>query len=74
MTFVTCVSKLSFITYVHISISRDIEQYYSTQIDEMPMNGESLYTFYHALLLYDKFLLLCYKESYTHFLAVADLI
>ena len=27
------------VTCVHISISRDIEQYYSTQIDEMPMNG-----------------------------------
>ena len=25
-----------------IRILRDIEQYYSTQIDEMPMNGRSL--------------------------------
>jgi hypothetical protein len=28
-----------------IRILRDIEQYYSTQIDEMPMNGNYLYVF-----------------------------
>ena len=29
---------INFVTNEEISILRDIEQYYSTQIDEMPMN------------------------------------
>ena len=51
MTFVTCGSNLSFVTYVHISILRDIEQYYSTQIDEMPMNGKFLEKFFVFLII-----------------------
>lgn len=30
---------INFVKSDDISILRDIEQYYSTQIDEMPMNG-----------------------------------
>ena len=33
---------INFVKADDIRILRDIEQYYSTQIDEMPMNGESL--------------------------------
>ena len=32
---------INFVKSDDIRILRDIEQYYSTQIDEMPMNGES---------------------------------
>jgi len=32
---------INFVKNDDIRILRDIEQYYSTQIDEMPMNGES---------------------------------
>ena len=31
---------INFVKNGEIRILRDIEQYYSTQIDEMPMNGE----------------------------------
>ena len=31
-------AAINFVTNEDISILRDIEQYYSTQIDEMPMN------------------------------------
>ena len=31
---------INFVKNDDIRILRDIEQYYSTQIDEMPMNGE----------------------------------
>ena len=31
---------INFVKNDDIKILRDIEQYYSTQIDEMPMNGE----------------------------------
>lgn len=31
---------INFVKSDDIRILRDIEQYYSTQIDEMPMNGE----------------------------------
>jgi len=34
---------INFVKSDDIRILRDIEQYYSTQIDEMPMNGERLY-------------------------------
>lgn len=33
---------INFVKNDDIRILRDIEQYYSTQIDEMPMNGKSL--------------------------------
>lgn len=33
---------INFVKSDDIRILRDIEQYYSTQIDEMPMNGRSL--------------------------------
>jgi len=33
---------INFVKSDDIRILRDIEQYYSTQIDEMPMNGEPL--------------------------------
>jgi hypothetical protein len=33
---------INFVKADDIRILRDIEQYYSTQIDEMPMNGECL--------------------------------
>jgi ATP-dependent RNA helicase len=32
---------INFVKTDDIRILRDIEQYYSTQIDEMPMNGET---------------------------------
>ena len=32
---------INFVKSDDIRILRDIEQYYSTQIDEMPMNGKS---------------------------------
>ena len=35
---------INFVKSDDIRILRDIEQYYSTQIDEMPMNGQSTYT------------------------------
>ena len=33
---------INFVTNEDVKILRDIEQYYATQIDEMPMNGERL--------------------------------
>lgn len=33
-------AAINFVTNEDVKILRDIEQYYSTQIDEMPMNGE----------------------------------
>ena len=33
---------INFVKNDDVRILRDIEQYYSTQIDEMPMNSESL--------------------------------
>ena len=35
-------AAINFVTNEDVKILRDIEQYYSTQIDEMPMNGELL--------------------------------
>ena len=35
---------INFVKNDDIRILRDIEQYYSTQIDEMPMNGEFIYS------------------------------
>lgn len=37
---------INFVKNDDIRILRDIEQYYSTQIDEMPMNGEFYYRVY----------------------------
>jgi superfamily II DNA/RNA helicase len=52
---------INFVKSDDIRILRDIEQYYSTQIDEMPMNGKRA-----NLLLLNSFL----KSSFS----VADLI
>ena len=38
---------INFVKADDIRILRDIEQYYSTQIDEMPMNGEA--THFHRM-------------------------
>ena len=35
--------SINFVKNDDIRILRDIEQYYSTQIDEMPMNGKIIY-------------------------------
>jgi superfamily II DNA/RNA helicase len=43
---------INFVMNDDIRILRDIEQYYSTQIDEMPMNGEILSFFVLVLGLY----------------------
>jgi hypothetical protein len=40
------ISAISWQSDDDIRILRDIEQYYSTQIDEMPMNGKLLYSKY----------------------------
>jgi hypothetical protein len=36
---------INFVRNDDIKILRDIEQYYSTQIDEMPMNGKNMLPF-----------------------------
>ena len=41
---------INFVKNDDIRILRDIEQYYSTQIDEMPMNGEQF--LYHFMIFY----------------------
>jgi superfamily II DNA/RNA helicase len=56
---------INFVMNDDIRILRDIEQFYSTQIDEMPMNGE--------FALYRPFLLRIYFIFFVIFL-VADLI
>ena len=44
---------INFVKNDDIRILRDIEQYYSTQIDEMPMNGEQfLYLFMMKIELF----------------------
>lgn len=53
-----------------IRILRDIEQYYSTQIDEMPMNGKLL----SKSVLVVFYLLIQYLNAVLIFFAVADLI
>ena len=40
---------INFVKSDDIRILRDIEQYYSTQIDEMPMNGRFLFTILSCL-------------------------
>ena len=48
---------INFVKNDDIRILRDIEQYYSTQIDEMPMNGKSavFYSFFlKTITLFDK--------------------
>ena len=45
---------INFVKNDDIRILRDIEQYYSTQIDEMPMNGKHSFLFYkyqHTLVV-----------------------
>ena len=56
---------INFVKNDDIRILRDIEQYYSTQIDEMPMNGEFIFIFFKVRKMK---LILCY------FFSVADLI
>ena len=41
---------INFVTSDDVRILRDIELYYSTQIDEMPMNGEYLLSILYHLL------------------------
>ena len=36
---------INFVKSEELRILRDIEQYYSTQIDEMPMNCKSIFTY-----------------------------
>ena len=38
--------SINFVKNDDIRILRDIEQYYSTQIDEMPMNGKLIRVFF----------------------------
>ena len=45
--------SINFVKNDDIRILRDIEQYYSTQIDEMPMNGK-LIKFFNSFYLYIK--------------------
>ena len=60
---------INFVKSDDIRILRDIEQYYSTQIDEMPMNGE---------LIFSVMFLVFSRNSSNHihhfFVSVADLI
>ena len=42
---------INFVKSEDVRILRDIEQYYSTQIDEMPMNSESPLQAMHAQVL-----------------------
>ena len=47
--------SINFVKNDDIRILRDIEQYYSTQIDEMPMNGNtSILIFNIRLILFQK--------------------
>ena len=43
---------INFVKHDDIRILRDIEQYYSTQIDEMPMNSESLCVLYNVFFIW----------------------
>ena len=40
--------SINFVKNDDIRILRDIEQYYSTQIDEMPMNGKQIMMNFHV--------------------------
>jgi len=42
---------INFVKSDDIRILRDIEQYYSTQIDEMPMNGDYQFKFQLIVLV-----------------------
>ena len=57
---------INFVKNDDIRILRDIEQFYSTQIDEMPMNGESI-----AQVINSSFKILFHQ---CFFFSVADLI
>ena len=46
---------INFVKNDDIRILRDIEQFYSTQIDEMPMNGESIAQVINSLTGHSKF-------------------
>jgi hypothetical protein len=58
-TTVSCTSIVSvgvainFVKNDDIRILRDIEQYYATQVDEMPMNGKifCIFPFLHSITL-----------------------
>ena len=50
--------SINFVKNDDIRILRDIEQYYSTQIDEMPMNGKQIMMNFHVVaptFIYDLF-------------------
>ena len=44
---------INFVKNEDVKILRDIEQYYSTQIDEMPMNGNFLFFLFLLFLVVD---------------------
>ena len=56
---------INFVKSDDIRILRDIEQYYSTQIDEMPMNGKPLESYQHwnDLCLFDSL-----DTCWTHYI------
>ena len=70
---------INFVKSDDIRILRDIEQYYSTQIDEMPMNGKECYKPFGKAVVHLSELLLsqlckgCYKAFFKgckHLLSV----
>jgi ATP-dependent RNA helicase len=56
---------INFVKTDDVGTLRDIEQYYSTQIDEMPMNGGCARALFFVLLLFLFFLFFCYLCSST---------
>lgn len=45
---------INFVKNDDIRILRDIEQYYATQVDEMPMNGQFYFKFWFSLRFFNK--------------------
>uniref|UniRef100_A0A8C2A967 RNA helicase n=1 Tax=Cyprinus carpio TaxID=7962 RepID=A0A8C2A967_CYPCA len=61
---------INFVKNDDIRILRDIEQYYSTQIDEMPMNGEQTRLYHGCPQSLDQFLTVVYKYKLNIFNAL----
>ena len=55
---------INFVKNDDIRILRDIEQYYSTQIDEMPMNSEYRYYWWSIIYLFSLTLSLSSQRTY----------
>ena len=55
---------INFVKNDDIRILRDIEQYYSTQIDEMPMNGKLLHIWGPIIYFFDGRSLSRHKQSF----------